>query len=300
MPIPLYSSWIPIVLYTPTILIFVFKLKSMALIKKILKPIALILVIITGNANIIAQENDTLEFIDSRPIDSIPIGNKPESQTTGFKLKQLITPGSLIAVGVFGVYNGAFGKLNKKIRTEMTNLRSHHYCHIDDYLQYIPAATYLFFNELGIKSKHSIKERVAVETTAYISMGILTVGGKCVFREKRPDSNDRNSFPSGHCAKVFTGAELMREEYGLWPGVGAYTVATGVAFLRLYNGRHWLNDVIAGAGVGILSARIGYWMLPLYRKWFKWDAGGRTNMAIAPSYDPQKHALSLNLALTLH
>ena len=61
----------------------------------------------------------------------------------------------------------------------------------------------------------------------------------------------------------------MREEYGFDMGIGAYTIAVCVAFLRLYNGRHWLNDVIAGADVGILSARIGYWMLPLYQRWFK-------------------------------
>lgn len=38
----------------------------------------------------------------------------------------------------------------------------------------------------------------------------------------------------------------MREEYGFDMGIGAYTIAVCVAFLRLYNGRHWLNDVIAG------------------------------------------------------
>lgn len=30
-----------------------------------------------------------------------------------------------------------------------------------------------------------------------------------------------------------------------------------------------MTDVIAGAGAGILSARIGYWLLPHTRKWFK-------------------------------
>lgn len=53
------------------------------------------------------------------------------------------------------------------------------------------------------------------------------------------------------------GAELVRIEYGGWYGAGAYAVAAGVGFMRMYNGRHWLHDVVAGAGVGILSARIG-------------------------------------------
>ena len=88
----------------------------------------------------------------------------------------------------------------------------------------------------------------------------------------------------------------MREEYGLGMGIGAYSVAVGVAFLRLYNGRHWLNDVIAGAGVGILSARIGYWMLPLYKRWFKWDSPCSDIMVI--SYNPAEHSFSINLAYT--
>ena len=46
-------------------------------------------------------------------------------------------------------------------------------------------------------------------------------------------------------------------EYGGGSGAGAYAVAAGVGFMRMYNGRHWLHDVVAGAGVGILSARIG-------------------------------------------
>lgn len=65
------------------------------------------------------------------------------------------------------------------------------------------------------------------------------------------------------------GAELVRIEYGGWYGVGAYAVATSVGFMRMYNGRHWLHDVIAGAGVGILSARVGEWSCRFWQKVFQ-------------------------------
>lgn len=39
--------------------------------------------------------------------------------------------------------------------------------------------------------------------------------------------------------------------------------------MRMYNGRHWLHDVVAGAEVGILSARIGEWSCRLWQKAFQ-------------------------------
>lgn len=187
-----------------------------------------------------------------------------------FSPKQLILPVALIAVGTFGVYNSSFHKVNQSIVGGMDNLRGPHYFRLDDYVQYLPALAYPTLGFFGIKAKHSFKERLAVGITAYASMAAITNVAKYSVREMRPDSSMRNSFPSGHTATAFTGAELIREEYGIGLGIAAYTVATGVAFLRLYNNRHWFNDVIAGAGVGILSARIGYWMLPLFQKWFGW------------------------------
>lgn len=219
-----------------------------------------------------------------------------------FDAKQLILPFTLISIGTIGVYSSSFQKLNMSIKDQMDIMRNSRYFHADDYIQYLPAVTYLSFRAIGIKAKHSFKERVLVEATAYIAMAALTNSGKYSFREMRPDSSARNSFPSGHTATVFTGAELMREEYGPLIGTAAYSVAAGIAFLRIYNGRHHLNDVIAGAGVGILSARIGYWMLPLYQRWFKWNQSSTTSsaptLAISPTYLSPRHPVALNLSYT--
>lgn len=238
---------------------------------------------------------DTLLVDDNLSPAGTPLSDQQKTKCQYFKARQLILPGVLIAVGSYGVWNGAFKHLNTNIKNEMDNLRGTRFFHYDDYLQYLPAITYLTFGSIGVKSKHCFKERMAIEITAYLSMAALTNVGKYLFKERRPDSNARNSFPSGHTATVFTGAELMREEYGPWYGIGAYAVALGVAYLRLYNGRHWLNDVIAGAGVGILSARIGYWMLPIYRRWFKWDDDRSDVMMVSPAFNPAEHSLSINL-----
>ena len=68
------------------------------------------------------------------------------------------------------------------------------------------------------------------------------------------------SFPSGHTGTAFLGAELVRKEYGWGWGSAAYAVASTTAVLRMYNNEHWLSDVIAGAGLGILCANVGTWL----------------------------------------
>lgn len=248
---------------------------------------------------------DTTKIADTRFGSVIPDpatmsdGHMPGIPSNVFKAKQLILPGALFAVGTFGVYNGTFRKIDTKIKNGMDHFRGNHYFRVDDWVQYLPAVTYFSFGSIGVSSKHSFKERVAVEATAYLSMAALVNIGKYSFREKRPDSNARNSFPSGHTATVFTGAELMREEYGLGLGIASYGVATAVAFLRLYNGRHWFNDVVAGAGIGILSARIGYWMLPVYRKWFGWNkATADKTIGLMPSCEPYSKNFSVNFTMT--
>jgi membrane-associated phospholipid phosphatase len=211
-----------------------------------------------------------------------------------FNAKQLILPAALVAVGSFGVRNGAFNKLKNSIRNGLADWRGDHYFRADDYIQYLPVVAYVGLGAVGVKCRHSFKERFAAGATAYLAMGIMVNAVKYSVKEKRPDSNARNSFPSGHTATVFMGAELMRLEYGTGLAIGAYAVATGVAFLRLYNDRHWLNDVIAGAGIGILSARIGYWMLPLYQKWFHWTKSA--TLSVMPSYNIETRAVGFGLA----
>jgi membrane-associated phospholipid phosphatase len=61
------------------------------------------------------------------------------------------------------------------------------------------------------------------------------------------------------------GAELVRLEYGSdtpWIAVAAYAIASGTSIMRVWNEKHWFTDVLAGAGMGMLSARIGWWLLP--------------------------------------
>ncbi|MBP5770648.1 MAG: phosphatase PAP2 family protein [Bacteroidaceae bacterium] len=216
-----------------------------------------------------------------------------------FNARQLIAPGVLMTSGALVAGTNLGQRFQKEVRNDMNELRGSHYFHADDYLQYAPVTAYAALGLCGVPCKHNIKERLLVGATAYLVMTGLTNGLKYSIRERRPDSASRNSFPSGHTATAFTGAELVREEYGLGIGIAAYGIASGVAFLRLYNERHWVGDVLFGAGIGILSARIGYWMLPVYQKWFKMPMTNGTQIAALPFYQTDTRSLGANVVILL-
>ena len=119
----------------------------------------------------------------------------------------------------------------------MEDLCGGKFIHIDDYAQYLPFATGVALEFAHVPAKHSFRERVATTATAVLIMGTIVSTVKYTVNERRPDGSETNSFPSGHTATAFTGAEIVRHEYGLGYGIAAYTIATGVGFLRIYNAR---------------------------------------------------------------
>jgi membrane-associated phospholipid phosphatase len=166
-------------------------------------------------------------------------------------------PASLITAGALCIPLPPLRTLNQTIKYDMNRLRHGRPFHADDYLQYLPVGGYFGLGALGVRAKHTFTDRLVIGATAYIGMSMMVNGLKYSVRNMRPDGTARNSFPSGHTATAFCGAELIRMEYGKTYGWIAYAVATSVGILRVYNGRHWAKDVLAGAGIGILSARIG-------------------------------------------
>lgn len=220
-----------------------------------------------------------------------------QTHSTRFRPKQLIVPASLVAIGALGVGAKApLHGLNVSIRDGLYDLSQGRKYHFDDYIQYAPVAFYLSLDFMGIEAKHSFGERVAVAGVTYIAVSALSQSIKHIAREPRPDTGTRNSFPSGHTTTAFAGAELVRSEYGWGAGMGAYAIAVTVGFMRMYNDRHWFNDVVAGAGFGILSARIGYWLLPLNRHIFRIPRKGQAVVA-TPIYYSQTNALGLSCAV---
>jgi len=68
--------------------------------------------------------------------------------------------------------------------------------------------------------------------------------------KKRPTGSNQ-SFPSGHTSAVFQGAAFIHKRYGLKQAAAAYIGATFVGYSRVESDKHFTEDVIAGAALGI-------------------------------------------------
>ncbi len=69
--------------------------------------------------------------------------------------------------------------------------------------------------------------------------------------------SSHDAFPSGHTTMAFALATSLSEEiHNRWATAALYTAATGTAWSRMNDERHWLSDVLAGAAVGFTAAKI--------------------------------------------
>ena len=139
----------------------------------------------------------------------------------------------------------------------------------DNYLQYAPVAAMLGMKLAGVKGRSSWGEMITADAFSVAVMAGVVNGLKYTVKRERPDGSTHNSFPSGHTATAFMAATMLYKEYGdvsPWIGIGAYTSSTLVAVGRMMNNRHWLSDVLAGAGIGIMSTELGYFLSDLIFK----------------------------------
>lgn len=132
----------------------------------------------------------------------------------------------------------------------------------DNYAQYSPLLTTWALSAAGVQGRSSLPRLAVSNALSFAVMAGMVNIIKHTTRELRPDGRSRNSFPSGHTATSFVAATILHKEYGLtrspWYSIAGYSVATATGICRILNNRHWVSDVLVGAGIGILSTDIGY------------------------------------------
>jgi hypothetical protein len=219
-----------------------------------------------------------------------PLSPKPLSW------KAIVIPAGLIGYGTLSVISDWGHDVNlfgKRWATDEED--PDHKTHIDDYTQSLPAVAVYGLRIAGVPGRNNLVDATLMYA---MSLGIANSVVEPVKRwtaERRPDSSDVLSFPSGHTATAFVSAEFLRQEYkhvSPWIGAGGYAVAVLTGYLRMYNNKHWFSDVAAGAGIGILSTRATYWLYPKLKNLVLGKSAPGTTM-MAPIYQNGSYGFCL-------
>lgn len=171
-----------------------------------------------------------------------------------FKPVSLILPASLIAVGAVGTAIDGMNDFHLFSRKDSVKQIK-----VDNYLEW-GMLGWVFVCDLIGKEKHNWVDQLFLVGLGEVINAGLVHGVKNIVNERRPDGTPY-SFPSGHTSNVFLGAHIAYKEFkdsNSWLAYSGYAVGVLVGASRLYNNRHWVADVVAGAGFGILSAELSY------------------------------------------
>ncbi len=166
---------------------------------------------------------------------------------------------------------------------------------MDDFTRFAGTAGVFVLDAVGVPAKHNLKQRLFTTAVSNIIMTSTVKIMKSTIPVWRPDSSANNSFPSGHAATAFVGAELLWQEYrqeSIWYGIAGYAVAAGTGYLRMHNDKHWFSDIAMGAGVGILSTKIAYWLLPLVDSRLQ---NSKKSYVVLPTYNGRQFCLNASL-----
>jgi hypothetical protein len=202
-----------------------------------------------------------------------------------FPYKSLILPGVMVAYGFTALNNHSLRQIDLKVKEEVWTEDPHKKIGFDTYLQFAPAAAVYSLNLAGIKGQHNYRDISMIWAMSNLIAEGAVFSLKGISHQLRPDGSDYSSFPSGHTAEAFLSAEFMRQEYkdvSPWYGIAGYAMATATGFLRMYNDKHWFSNVVAGAGIGMASTRVTYWLYPKIQHFLFKDK--HPNTALMPSY----------------
>jgi membrane-associated phospholipid phosphatase len=210
-----------------------------------------------------------------------------DSAKTVYKpeLTAFIPAAAAVTYGFVAINSNLLRKFDNYLFEEAKEHHPGYRTKVDDYMRYAPAAAVYALDLVGIKGKHNFKDKTAL----FLLSSVLTNGSVLVLKKTsnrmRPNRLNDYSFPSGHTASAFAYAEYLSQEYGdksIWYTVGGYGAASATAVLRIYRNYHWFSDVVAGAGMGILSTKFAYLVYPSLRKMVLGNK--KTDMVVLPVY----------------
>lgn len=210
-----------------------------------------------ANGALVLLRDTLVESLDSLP----PVADVNTSKALKASFTySVVAAGTPLILGSFLSFKFADNSFQMARSRAIPSFRNHY----DDYAQYFPLALSVGFGAIsGDYGSLSGREFFTAYAASYSLIAAIVLPTKQLIDRLRPDDSAFNSFPSGHTATAFAGAELLDLVYGeahpLLSALG-YSAACITAMGRVLNERHWVSDVFAGATLGILSSDLGYYL----------------------------------------
>lgn len=160
----------------------------------------------------------------------------------------------------------------------------------DDFLAIAPVGAVFTIDIFKRTSRNDFLNQSLLLIKSELIMSALVFPMKAWSKQERPDGSNDQSFPSGHTAQAFVGATFLHKEYGgenFWYSIAAFTTASSVGIYRVLNNKHYINDVLIGASIGILSTNIAY--LTHQHRWGNKSERFK-NVSFMPTYIPSNRA----------
>ena len=216
------------------------------------------------------------------------------------KTWKLIPPAALITYGALSFAVHPIRQLDYDVRNEIEKTAPNFNTNAESYFLIGPIVMVYGLNLVGVEGKNRFIDRTALLGLSGAFLGLSEQITKHLTHRLRPNGADYLSFPSGHTGLAFMGAEFLAQEYSdkspVYTVIG-YTFAVTTGIFRMYNRDHWLSDVVAGAGFGVLSTKLSYLVYPYIRnKLTHTDKQGRKTM-VMPTYQNGMPGLSFAMQL---
>ncbi|MBA3898790.1 MAG: phosphatase PAP2 family protein, partial [Bacteroidetes bacterium] len=186
-------------------------------------------------------------------------------------LKQFVLPTALIGTGLLTIGDRPYFSSQDTYNYLQKRWPNAH-TRADDITFIVPVVTVYGLNALGIKGKHGFLERTLLFALSATLANSISLSLKHNVNYLRPDGSEFNSFPSGHTTNAFVASEFMHQEYKSlcpWYSVYAYSFSIATGSMRLVNNRHWMSDVLVGAGLGMISTKAVYLAYPSVKRGIK-------------------------------
>ncbi len=184
-----------------------------------------------------------------------------DTLNTKSAIKKSILPISLITAGALINHS----RLEKNWKVYLRNKVGHNFeFKIDNYIQYAPIEEMYLADLFNVKAKNHWFDQTKYLLISNLITSSITEAIKHITQKTRPNGG-LYSFPSGHTTFAFTNATVLYNEYSQTAPVLAYSgylLSTATGAFRMINNKHWLSDVLVGAGIGLIVTNWVYYFEP--------------------------------------